>query len=92
MPTIFQRLKHHKITAPQETKIKIGKEVTEAFFAQKKRPRIFKISQKEPEGEFMVLSYPKTFINVIDAVIFKHIPKPKRARTNKVYTAKPGKK
>lgn len=92
MPTIFSRIKHLKLAFDQETKKKIGEEVREKFFSQKRKPRIFKIKSIEPEGEFMALSYPRKFLPVIDGILMMHSPKPKRPRLNKVFTAKPGKK
>lgn len=92
MPTIYSRIKHLKQNLDQETKKKIGAEVCKTFFAQKKKPRIFKIKSVEPEGEFMALSYPKKFIPVIDKIILSHAPRQKRPRNNRVYSARPNNK
>lgn len=90
MATIFRRIKHLKLNPDQETKIKIGKEVCDTYFAQERKAKVFKIQSVEPEGTFEALSYPKSFNHVIDKIILKHcVPKAKRPRLNKIFTAKP---
>jgi hypothetical protein len=92
MPTIFSRLKFLCVKPDQATKMKIGKEVCDLYFAQEKKPRIFKIESEEPEGTFKVLSYPKKFTPTMDKVILKYaMPKQKRPRSNMVFSTKQNK-
>lgn len=90
MATIYRRIKHLKLNPSQEIKIKIGEEVCKTYFAQERKPKVFKIQSVEPEGTFEALSYPKSFNDVIDKIILKHcVPKAKRPRINKVFSASP---
>lgn len=91
MATIFKRIKHLKVSPTQEVKMQIGKEVCTVYFSQPRRAKIFKIKSIEPEGEFMALSYPKSFNDTIDKIILRFCPpeRKKRPRTNRVGGAKP---
>ena len=55
----------------QEEKVAIGKKVAELYFKlpPKKRPFLYRVESKEPDGIFRVWSYPVRFVHTIDSVI-----------------------
>jgi hypothetical protein len=89
MATVFKRLclyaegKKRLPILTLEQKIELGEKVASTYFQipLEKRPAVHKVPTKEPEGEFMVLSYHRSFSRQIDILIHQYYcslkPRPK---------------
>lgn len=79
MPTLYSRI----IRLQAINKIRVlsladrqyvGKFIVSMYFKQSSRPTCQRIVSLEPEGEFLVLSYPKSFLPKIDEFLEHHFP------------------
>lgn len=73
MPTVYERIKANRYAPTTDQKIKIGKQIAEAYFKlpKKFRPPLAKKQSSEPNGTFIVWIYPKRFVKQMDAIITK---------------------
>lgn len=75
MPTMYTRLLHYctlkKIPLPnRDQKAEIGKQIAHIYISEKKpETKVSRVESVEPDGTYTAISYPKTFIPVIDQFI-----------------------
>lgn len=101
MPTINSRLylvqkREKKRPLTIEEKCLLGREIVTAYYSQDQiKAPLQKTLSREPEGDFLVLSYPQLFVTEIDRIITEFISpfppakKRKRKPTKKEFSAKP---
>lgn len=103
MPTIYSRLvlyqKENKTPRlTQQQRRDLGQVIIKEYFQFDIQAALHRVTSKEPEGEFTVLSYPKFYVHEIDRLIKEFylanvvpntIPKRKRIPTKSVWSAKP---
>lgn len=110
MPTIYSRLvayqKENRIPPlPQQLRRDLGQIIIKEYLSFDIQAALHRVASVEPEGTFLVLSYPKFYIPEMDRLIkefhlskvTKTIPKRKRIYTQsetseKVGSAKPSNK
>lgn len=91
MATLFKRIKHLQLLkkigeVSKEQRAEFGIYVYNRVISIDNHPYVDRCESKEPEGVFIVRSYPKVLIPLIDKMIIdKFGVKPKRKRMIKTF-------